>query len=107
MSTSVVTERSGRSVGRTVGVLLLLHLAAGLTVPFMLLQPLIAPPGFLANGAGIPNGTRGWERVEEMETIAARHGIYLAPLYNADGQVDETSSPVGMDVRMTAGIHTQ
>jgi fatty aldehyde-generating acyl-ACP reductase len=25
------------------------------------------------------------ERVEEMETIAARHGIYLAPLYNADG----------------------
>jgi len=28
------------------------------------------------------------ERVEEMETIAARHGIYLAPLYNADGPVD-------------------
>ncbi|HMC22407.1 MAG TPA: hypothetical protein VKL19_11195, partial [Thermoanaerobaculia bacterium] len=27
------------------------------------------------------------ERVEEMETIAARHGIYLAPLYNADGPV--------------------
>ena len=25
------------------------------------------------------------ERVDEMETIAARHGIYLAPLYNADG----------------------
>ena len=29
------------------------------------------------------------ERVEEMETIAARHGIYLAPLYNADGPVEE------------------
>jgi fatty aldehyde-generating acyl-ACP reductase len=27
------------------------------------------------------------ERVEEMESIAARHGIYLAPLYNADGPV--------------------
>jgi hypothetical protein len=27
------------------------------------------------------------ERVEEMEAIAARHGIYLAPLYNADGPV--------------------
>jgi fatty aldehyde-generating acyl-ACP reductase len=26
-------------------------------------------------------------RVEEMEAIAARHGIYLAPLYNADGPV--------------------
>jgi predicted amino acid dehydrogenase len=28
-------------------------------------------------------------RVEEMETIAARHGIYLAPLYNADGPMEE------------------
>jgi len=27
------------------------------------------------------------ERVEEIETIAARHGIYLAPLYNANGPV--------------------
>jgi predicted amino acid dehydrogenase len=27
------------------------------------------------------------ERVDEMEIIAARHGIYLAPLYNADGPV--------------------
>jgi predicted amino acid dehydrogenase len=25
------------------------------------------------------------ERVDEIETIAARHGIYLAPFYNADG----------------------
>src|SRR5260370_37736944 len=29
------------------------------------------------------------ERVEEMETIAARHGIYLAPLYNVDGPVED------------------
>src|ERR1700737_720803 len=28
------------------------------------------------------------ERVKEMETIAARHGIYLAPLYNAAGTVE-------------------
>jgi fatty aldehyde-generating acyl-ACP reductase len=28
------------------------------------------------------------QRVEEIETIAARHGIYLAPLYNADGPVE-------------------
>jgi len=28
------------------------------------------------------------ERVEEMETIAARHGIYPAPLYNAEGPVE-------------------
>ncbi len=31
------------------------------------------------------------ERVQEMETIAARHGIYLAPLYNADGPLEETA----------------
>ena len=29
------------------------------------------------------------ERVEAMETIAARHGICLAPLYNADGPVED------------------
>jgi predicted amino acid dehydrogenase len=28
------------------------------------------------------------ELVEEIEAIAARHGIYLAPLYNADGPVE-------------------
>jgi predicted amino acid dehydrogenase len=42
------------------------------------------------------------QRVEEIEAIAARHGIHLAPLYNADGPVKngpsgrETSSSVGM-----------
>jgi fatty aldehyde-generating acyl-ACP reductase len=29
------------------------------------------------------------ERVEEIETIAARHGIFPAPLYNADGPVED------------------
>ncbi len=29
------------------------------------------------------------ERVHEIETVAARHGIYLAPLYNADGPVEK------------------
>jgi fatty aldehyde-generating acyl-ACP reductase len=28
------------------------------------------------------------QRVEEIETIATRHGIHLAPLYNADGPVE-------------------
>jgi fatty aldehyde-generating acyl-ACP reductase len=28
-------------------------------------------------------------RVEEIEAIAPRHGIYLAPLYNADGPVED------------------
>jgi fatty aldehyde-generating acyl-ACP reductase len=31
------------------------------------------------------------ERVEEIERIAGRHGIYLAPLYNAEGPVEETA----------------
>jgi Domain of unknown function (DUF4386) len=58
MSTRTITENSGKSVGRTVGVLLFLHLAAGLTLPFILLQRVIAPPGFLANAAGSPNQVR-------------------------------------------------
>lgn len=53
-----VAERSAQSVGRTVGVLLLVHLAAGLTTPFILLNPVIAPPGFLVNAAASPNQVR-------------------------------------------------
>jgi predicted amino acid dehydrogenase len=34
------------------------------------------------------------EQVEEIETIAARHGISLAPLYNADGPLED-----GLDAR--------
>jgi predicted amino acid dehydrogenase len=29
------------------------------------------------------------ERVAEIETIAARHGIHLAPLYNSDGPLED------------------
>ena len=32
------------------------------------------------------------ERVEEVEAIAARHGIYLAPLYNAGGPLEEATT---------------
>ena len=31
------------------------------------------------------------QRVEEIETIAERHGIYLAPLYNAEGPVEDVT----------------
>jgi len=34
------------------------------------------------------------ERVDEIEAIAARHGIYLAPLYNGDGAVE---TAIGME----------
>lgn len=49
---------SEKRAGRTVGVLLLLHLAAGLIVPFILLHPLVSPQGFLASAATIPNQVR-------------------------------------------------
>ena len=49
---------SCKRVGRLVGVLLLLHLALGLTVPFIMLLPLVSPPGFLSSAAGIANQTR-------------------------------------------------
>ena len=44
--------KSARSIGRTVGILLLLQLAAGLTLPFILMRPIIAgSPGFLTTAA--------------------------------------------------------
>lgn len=44
--------KSAKSVGRTIGILLLLQLAAGLTVPFILLQPIAAgSPAFLTAAA--------------------------------------------------------
>ncbi len=46
------SKRSAKSIGRVVGVLLLLQLAAGLTVPFILLRPgIVGYPGFLAAAA--------------------------------------------------------
>lgn len=40
-----------RTVGRRLGALLLAHLPIGLMVPYILLLPAIAPPGFLENAA--------------------------------------------------------
>jgi predicted amino acid dehydrogenase len=37
------------------------------------------------------------ERVEEIETIATRHGIYLAPLYNADGPVEHAHDSLNLE----------
>ena len=44
------------------------------------------------------------ERVEEMETIAARHGIYLAPLYNADGPIEDMLNCERNAVGLRAGL---
>lgn len=46
--------KAARAVGRTIGVLVLAHLATGLTVPYILMQPLTVPPaGFLSTAAGV------------------------------------------------------
>ena len=49
---------TGRRVGCLVGVLLLLHLVAGLMVPFILLHPLVGAQGFLVSAAEVANQTR-------------------------------------------------
>lgn len=43
---------SAKTIGRIVGVALLVHLIGGLTVPYILLNAATAPPGFLENAAG-------------------------------------------------------
>src|SRR6266550_1255240 len=46
------------------------------------------------------------ERVDEIETIAARHGIYLAPLYNADGPLETDLTPDGMVERLAENVRS-
>lgn len=41
-----------QSVGRRLGVLVLAHLPIGLMAPYIIMNPVILPPGFLANAAG-------------------------------------------------------
>lgn len=48
---------SPKSVGRTVGILIVLHLVAGLIVPFILVDR-VRDTGFLASAAGMPNQLR-------------------------------------------------
>ena len=52
------------------------------------------------------------QRVAEIEAIAARHGIHLAPLYNADGPVQDgrqrqTESPVRSCFLGQAGVNAE
>jgi hypothetical protein len=49
---------TGKSLSRTIGILILLHLAVGLIVPFAMLQRLKSSPGFLVNAASMPNRIR-------------------------------------------------
>ena len=46
-----VSMASSKCLGRIIGSLLLLHLAVGLMLPYILMQPAIAAPGFLENAA--------------------------------------------------------
>ncbi|HET7205694.1 MAG TPA: DUF4386 domain-containing protein [Terriglobales bacterium] len=52
------SEISGKSAGRTVGVLLLFHLVLGLMAPFIILNRVVAHREFLTMAAGSPNKLR-------------------------------------------------
>src|SRR3954471_18154918 len=45
--------KNAKRFSRTIGVLLFVHLAAGLTVPYIMLRPLATSTDFFASGAGI------------------------------------------------------
>jgi hypothetical protein len=53
----LATIGSPKAAGRTVGILILLHLAVGLVVPFILLDQ-VRNAGFLASAARMPNQVR-------------------------------------------------
>lgn len=63
--------------GRAVGALLLLQGVCGPVVNFVLLQPMLAPPGFLANGAAHP-GRFGLAVVLGLAMGAINVGIAMA-----------------------------
>ena len=56
-STSISVVQT-RNAGRLAGCLLFLHLAAGLTIPFILLDPVIGRQGFLDRAAGFQTQMR-------------------------------------------------
>src|SRR5207245_10420777 len=60
MSTAVMIHQRGApsGVGRLIGILLLAHLTGGLVVPFIMLDPLVSPPGFLVSAAGVATQVR-------------------------------------------------
>src|SRR5213080_4070927 len=59
MSTAVmISEKASVSAGRLTGMLLLAHLSGGLIVPFIMLHPLVNPPGFLVSAAGVATQVR-------------------------------------------------
>ena len=60
MSTAVMIHQRGApsGVGRLIGILLLAHLTGGLVVPFIMLHPLVSPPGFLVSAAGVATQVR-------------------------------------------------
>jgi hypothetical protein len=51
-----VGVESSKSLGRITGLLLLVHLAGGLILPYILLQPALAAPAF-SNAAPTPSGS--------------------------------------------------
>jgi hypothetical protein len=54
----MIQQEEANNAGRLVGILLLAHFAAGLIVPFIMLLPLVNPPGFLVSAAGIATQVR-------------------------------------------------
>lgn len=71
--------RTSKSIGRIVGALVVLQMLGGALVNFVLLRPVIAPPGFLANAA--PHSLRvGITALLGIAIGAVSTGIAIAAL---------------------------
>lgn len=87
MTEKVPIMKSAKNLGRTAGILLLLQLAAGLMIPFILMRPLIAgSPGFLTAAAESSLQIRAAVLLAFVgSALTVSLGILLFPVFRRHG----------------------
>lgn len=82
-----IADVPDKHAGRLIGALLLLHLGCGLILPYVLLNPVLAPPGFLAQAAAQSASLR---TAVTLFIVAAALVVAVAvaawPLFRAHGE---------------------
>ncbi len=80
-----------KRLGRTIGALMLAHLALGLIGPYVVLVPMNAPPGFLENAAGMAGPVRA-----SVLALVIGAAIPLAIAISARPRLQTNASAIGL-----------